>query len=262
MKIQIASDLHLEWFGLKHPGFSTLAPAADADMLILAGDIHTGTRALSAFKEWPVPVLYVAGNHEFYGHCYETALSHLNAEPLPGSVCFLDKRVWIKEGVRFLGATLWTDYNLYGNPQEARQAAARAMADHLHIEGRPGFVFSTEDALEEHRATRAWLQRELAQPFEGKTVVITHHGCHPDGVSPRFQGHYLTPAFYSDLRDLMPQVDLWVHGHTHDSVDLQEGRCRIVANPRGYPLNIRSAQSLEDLVFENRQFDAAKVVSL
>ena len=93
-------------------------------------------------------------------------------------------------------------------------------------------------------------------------MVVTHHGPHPAGVSPRYKGNSLNAAFFSDLRSLMPHVDLWVHGHTHDSVDIQEGRCRVVCNPRGYPLNVKGAPNWEAVEFENKSFNPQFVVEV
>jgi Icc-related predicted phosphoesterase len=123
-------------------------------------------------------------------------------------------------------------------------------------------VFSARDALAEHERSRKWLAEELAKPFEGKTVVVTHHGPHPLSTHPRFAGNDLNPAFISDLSELLPGADLWVHGHVHDGADYQVGRCRVVANPAGYILNRRMAVTRTDFIFENKTFDAGLVVEI
>jgi len=115
--------------------------------------------------------------------------------------------------------------------------------------------------LNRHEVARAWLKEELAKPFDGKTVVVTHHGPHPLSVHPRYVGDPLNAAFVSDLSALMPGVDLWLHGHTHAGSDYQVGRCRVVANPAGYVRN-REFAHRDDFVFENETFDRNLIVEL
>ncbi len=165
-------------------------------------------------------------------------------------------------GVRFLGTTLWTDYCLFRDRSQAFQMeyAERCLNDHYQIQfGRKRF--SAQHALELHETAKAWLMAELAKPFAGKTVVVTHHGPHPLSVHPRFASNHLSGAFVSDLSALMPDVDLWLHGHTHDGFDYQVGRCRVVANPAGYILNRKYAER-QDYRFENESFDKNMLVEL
>ncbi len=262
MKIQIASDLHLEWVHHCFPNAPALPIAPEAELLVLAGDIHMHDRALEAFRDCPIPVVYVAGNHESYGTNLYGLTDHMKATARDKGVHFLEMGELQREGVRFLGATLWTDYELHGNQAMSMERARRSLADHRQIAGRHGGLFSPEQALERHRVSRIWLQACLRTPFAGKTVVVSHHGPHPDGVAKQFKGDGLNPAFFSDLRPLLKDVDLWVHGHTHARVDIQEGRCRVVANPRGYPMNLRIAPTIEDIVFENPHFDPCWVIEI
>lgn len=99
-------------------------------------------------------------------------------------------------------------------------------------------MFTPEQALALHRESRAWLEERLSEPFDGKTVVVTHHAPHPGSISPKYLGDALTPAFVSDLTDLIGrhQPDMWIHGHVHHSCDyvVPETKTRIVCNPRGY----------------------------
>lgn len=102
----------------------------------------------------------------------------------------------------------------------------------------------------------------LHEPFDGRTVVVTHHAPHPDSVHPRFAGNLLNPAFASDLSALMGPADLWIHGHVHDSFDYQVNGTRVIANPRGYALNRQSVQSPEQLEWENPLFDPRLVIEI
>lgn len=268
MKIQIASDLHLERMQ-RFPGFRAVTPADDADLLIIAGDIHHGAGAIAAFADWPVPVLYVHGNHEAYDAQYPEVVAQIaQASAAQGNVIHLENRVHVAGDVRFLGCCLWTDYGLqqegleHLTVPEKMAEAERILFDHRVI-GMPGdAVFRAQDALDLHQQSRHWLAQQLAQPFAGATVVITHHGVHPHSIHPRFAGSPLNPGFISDLSPLLAQADLWIHGHVHDSFDYRIGDCRVVTNPRGYALNLRQAQTLEQIEWENPAFVPALVVEV
>jgi Icc-related predicted phosphoesterase len=262
MRIQLASDLHAEFLAYRFPRETGLTPAANADILVLAGDIANGTSALSLFKDWPVPVVYICGNHELYSQRYEDVFEELHRLTQGTSITFLERQVVDFGGVRVLGATLWTDYLLDGRNRrpEAMSNARRGLNDHRVITTRLGSAFTPTDALEDHEKSRAWLEAELARPYDGKTVVATHHGPHPKSVHAQYAGSDLNAGFVSDLSPLLRHVDLWVHGHVHNSFDYQVGRCRVVANPRGYPMNRGSSSTIDQLRFENPAFDTACVI--
>lgn len=263
MKLQIASDLHLEFLQGLFPRERLISPAAGADILVLAGDIANGTQAIELFKNWPMPVLYLAGNHEFYGAEIEQVRADLRDAAAGTSITFLDNDVVDFGGVRFLGTTLWTDYRLELNrtQRELMENAQLRISDHRLIKWRNG-QFTAERALVEHELSRAWLEQELARPYDGGTVVISHHGPHPLSVHPRYTGDALNAAFVSNLSELLPKADLWIHGHVHDSFDYRVGQCRVVANPRGYPQNLHSVASSRDLVFENPNFQNVCLIDI
>lgn len=281
MRIQIASDLHLEFIENRWPGYRHIEPADGIDVLVVAGDIHQGTRGFGAFEDLGIPIIYVAGNHEFYKHTYETLLEelrnlnmpaheekqeckgntgntgeHLNTHFLEQEVCVLGTGA---DRVRFLGTTLWTDYALDGNPAAAMDAANWALNDHRLIRVVGKKSFKPVHALAAHRRARAWLEQKLSEPFDGKTVVVTHHGPHPKSVHPQYVGDALNPAFTSDLTDLMGKARLWIHGHTHASVDYEVNGTRVVANPAGYPVGGRQNMRLP---VENSQFDPRLVIEI
>lgn len=264
MKIQLASDLHLEFLQQNFPGERLIAPAYGADALVLAGDIANGTQAIDLFKDWPVPVLYLAGNHEFYGYSLEQTRIDLLRAAEGTSVRFLDNDALDLGGVRFLGATLWTDYLLSGNQtqQQLMANAERCIQDHRLIRTQEG-LFTAVKALEEHEQSRAWLLRQLAKPYDGKTVVITHHGPHQLSVHPRYAGDPTNAAFVSaNLDGLLLKADLWLHGHVHDNFDYSVGGCRVVANPRGYAINRNNVGAASELQFENPAFQWACVIDV
>ena len=254
MKLHILSDLHTEF---DRPGAAFNPPKTDADVVILAGDIGLHTHGLdwsecmSAFDD--KPIIHVLGNHEFFGAEYfgirkqcRVFVDDAQAKDIP--TFLLDDEVLILGGVRFIGSTLWTDYRLFGeeNAQFCMSEAKRGMRDHQVIRYSDRGVPLDQHALKEmlflpqhaerlHRKAKAFLAAELAKPFDGKTIVITHHLPSRRSVATRFDTDLLSAAFASNLDNLVEKADLWIHGHTHDCFDYSLGKCRVVCNPRGYP---------------------------
>ncbi|MBB5428277.1 putative phosphodiesterase [Paraburkholderia sp. JPY158] len=261
MRFQIASDLHLEML-YRFPGCRVIEPAPDADALILAGDIHSHTHGIRMFSDWPVPVFYVHGNHECYGAHYYAVIKELKRVAAAAGIQYLERDVVSLPSVRILGTCLWTDYAVDGHASAAMREAQRCIRDHSVIRVNEGQDFTPTIARSEHIKSRSWLQQQLALPFAGKTVVITHHGPHRKSVHSRYAGDLLNAAFVSDLTPLVEQADLWVHGHVHDSFDYKVGKCRVVANPRGYARNRLYADELSQVEWENFAFDPLLVVEI
>jgi predicted phosphodiesterase len=264
MRIQLASDLHLEHLASRFPGETLIRPAHQADMLVLAGDVAQASNAVQLFQDWPVPVLYVLGNHEFYGDCVETVREELERATAGTSVRVLERDVVDFGGVRFLGCTLWTDYRLRSNRTQRHlmEHAALRLNDHRLVQIRPGELFTPEHALNDHESSRAWLAQQLSEPYAGKKVVITHHAPHALSVHPRYAGDHLNAAFASELPELLQLADVWLHGHVHDSFDYSVQGCRVVANPRGYAQNVGAASDVSELKFENKTFGHDFVIDL
>jgi predicted phosphodiesterase len=233
MKLHILSDLHLAQGEFPWP-------PSDADVAILAGDIARPAQAVAWAASLEKPVLYVPGNHEFYGGSIEGTLATLRQLCAGTNVRLLDDSEVVLDGVRFVGSTLWTDFMLYGEPrrESAMREGQRFMKDFSLI--RPAETSSTpftpEDSAARFAMHRAFLARKLDEPFAGPTVVITHHAPSPRSIHPRFARSSLNPCFVSDVEGLMDaaRARLWVHGHTHDSFDYVVNGTRVVCNPRGY----------------------------
>jgi predicted phosphodiesterase len=263
MKIQIASDLHLEFFEQKFPDYRIVEPT-DADVLVLAGDIHRHAQAIAVFRDWPVPVIYVHGNHEGYGADFAHLVPEIRASAQRARIHYLENDELMINGVRFLGCCLWTDYSLEGKEMQsaAMQEAARCMKDHEAIYSGEGKYFMPQDALKIHTTSRDWLSRKLDESFDGPTVVVTHHAPHPKSIHPRYAGDIVNTAFVTDLTPLLDKATLWLHGHVHDSFDYRVNGTRVIANPRGYARNRRGAETPGQLVWENPRFDSRMVVEV
>jgi predicted phosphodiesterase len=263
MKIQIASDLHLEFFEQKFPAYRIVEPT-DADVLVLAGDIHRQTQAIALFRDWPVPVIYVHGNHEGYGADFAGVIPDMRASARRAGIHYLENDELTINGVRFLGCCLWTDYCLQGKEMQsaAMQEAALCMTDHKAIYSGEGTYFMPQDALRIHTASRAWLSRKLDESFDGPTVVVTHHAPHPGSIHPRYAGDIVNAAFVNNLTPLLDKATLWIHGHVHDSFDYRVNGTRVIANPRGYARNRQRAETPEGLVWENPGFESRMVVEV
>jgi predicted phosphodiesterase len=234
MKIRILSDLHLE-FQRWTP------PPAPADVVVLAGDIDTGTEGIQWGREhFPESeIIYVPGNHEYYGSELQEMLGKMRRAATRAGVHLLDGDSIEIDDVRFLGATLWTDFALYGSePKDIARSMAIAqstMADYEVIRWKDTGRLAPDDTREIHFLQRAWLRQELSQSFAGSTVVVTHHLPHPSSVHAKYRGSPLNPGFASDMSELVRRpVSLWIHGHTHESIDYEVGLTRVICNPRGY----------------------------
>lgn len=239
MRLWIFSDLHLD-VNARFP-FALPQPFPEHDVVIIAGDLcegmARGVRWIAATGLDAKPVIYVGGNHEFYDHdrLSEVAAAREEAKAYPNIHVLEGDRVEIG-GRTFLGATLWTNYDLMGDRATAMNLAERYMSDHVVIRnGR--MKWTAADALAEHSARRDWLTAELASARREAVVVVTHHAPSPRSCSARFRGHPLNPSFASDLSPLIASAGTWVHGHTHTVVDYDHEGCRVINNPRGYVRN-------------------------
>lgn len=232
MRLQIASDLHLE---LARGDPSRYGPLlhAPSDALILAGDIDRIDRVRERFSTWPTPVLYVRGNHDSFFTAYEVEIGKLAVATRNGSFTLLEREIWTRDDIRIIGCCLWTDFALLGRQEDAMLLAQYAGADYRCLRRADGRPFAPEYTRFEHMLTVEWLTRQLTKPFDGKTVVVTHHAPHVRSLDGRFGRQRYDSAFASDLSALTKYVHLWIHGHVHHSCDYKVKRCRVVCNPAG-----------------------------
>jgi len=232
-------------------------PRNDADVVILAGDIARPTAAVAWASGLATPVLYVPGNHEFYGGSIVGTVDELKRLCAGGKVRVVDQDQVIIAGVRFLGATLWTDFMLFGAGEQRTAAMRQASAfirDFSRISA-AGAPFTPEDAAALFERQAGWLESKLSEPHAGPTVVITHHAPSRMSIHPRFAGSLINACFVSAAERLLDggRARLWVHGHTHDSFDYALNGTRVLCNPRGYA---------KDGVNENPLFDPNLLVDI
>ena len=253
MKIALLSDLHLSVQAMS-------PPAVDADVLVLAGDLHRPAAAVEWARQFDLPTLFVAGNHEFYGGDLISTVRALRQHAQGSSVRVLEHDVWHRDGVRFLGCTLWSDYRLFESTAQREQGLQQActmVRDFSRIRVAPDFDDRLTPAVAQMLFDNAvaWLEQQFAVAHDGPTVVVTHFAPARGSIAARFAGSPLNACFVSDLEPRIRrwQPELWLHGHVHDSVDYRIGHTRVVANPRGYAPNG---------VVENQAFDPSLVVEV
>lgn len=271
MKVRVLSDLHLEC------GEPEAIAHADADLVVLAGDIHNhaeGVHWAAQTFEPDTPVVYVPGNHEYYDGEFgalETAMR--DAAASVENVHYLNCGSLVDPAGhwRVLGATLWTDFALFGD-DETIHAESIAAAEKVMLDFRgpiqvawsadtstghgPARNFTVADSLALHRHASTWLAAEIAKPFAGKTIVVTHHAPHRNSLAAYYANDLASAGFISHLPTLVrPPVALWIHGHTHTAFDYTVDGTRVVCNPRGYT-NLRKGRP------ENPEFAWDKVVEI
>jgi len=273
MKILVLSDLHLEFADFEIP------KGLEFDVAVLAGDIFNPG---DASVRWAMmnkrlrdkPVVLVPGNHEFYRGRMDRILQQMRELSAGTNVHLLDCDEWNWDGVRFLGATLWTDFALpiqtplgpVTHVPRATRATETALSDyrlvHVPMEGAPqgsveemlGRPLEGRDTLRIHHEQRRWLSSRLDEISGGPTVVVTHHAPHPNSVAQRYASDWVSAGFASHLPGHYFTVPrLWIHGHTHDSFDYRIEHCRVLCNPRGYVNRWSGA-------VENQRFDPELVV--
>ena len=239
MKIQLLSDLHLEFDPPELPIISQ-----EADVIIYAGDVSSRKDlALDYFKnvrkETEAKILYVLGNHEFYGKFLHSGSVYKHILREVPNLDVLDRDALLYQGVRFIGCTLWTDFD----DRRSESAARLGMSDYVKIR-KMGKYYNTEyidtvDILNEHYKCRDFLREEFyhASFSSYPVVVITHHSpsfyCVPEGR----RGHPMNGAFYVELSDLMiaHKPALWLYGHTHEVHRTTIGDTELLCNSWGYP---------------------------
>jgi Icc-related predicted phosphoesterase len=233
VRIHILSDLHIEFESFE-------VQAVDADVVVVAGDVHIGLQGLEWLQaHFPrTPVVYVLGNHEYYGQSVPELTDRVRRSAAGSDVHVLEREAVRIGGVTFLGCTLWTDFRLYGDPVAAEREAALRLTDYRRTRVRArNRRLRPADTARLHRVSLDWLKTALDGQRTSPVVVVTHHAPSPRSLKPRHVGKPLSAAFASDLEPFVYDcgATLWVHGHVHDACDYVIGNTRVLCNPRGYP---------------------------
>lgn len=237
MKLAIFSDLHNEFTPWVPP-----ESIKDADVIILAGDVDVGDKGiLWAAKTFSQPVIYVAGNHEFYKGVYQSVLKKMHTAAHGTNVHLLNNCKIAVDGVQFIGSTLWTDFELFGTKATNALFALEKMYDYRVIRFNQGGRYrklTVDDTVRLHNEGLAYLKQQLAisKNSHQKTVVISHHGPTAQSATPEYKYDKLAAAYCSNLDATLHELGpkLWIHGHTHYNVDYQVGKTRVLSNQRGY----------------------------
>lgn len=232
MKIQIISDLHQE-FGVSELSF------LNADMVILAGDINVGVKGVEWIKSEirNIPVVYVLGNHEYYKGSYPKTLYKIKEAAKNSNIHDLENNTFEIENLCFHGATLWTDFSIFGDPLYYGPLCQSKMNDYRKIRIDPSYAkLRSIDTFMIHQKSMAWLEKSLKENIYKTNIVISHHAPSIHSIQDQFKEDPITAAYASNLEPFINkyQPKYWIHGHLHHPIKYTIGNTQIICNPHGY----------------------------
>ncbi|MBT8387846.1 MAG: metallophosphoesterase [Ignavibacteria bacterium] len=247
MKIFPLSDLHIEF---ENPDIKI----PDVDVIILAGDIGIGNKGVKWIKDHikKVPVIYVLGNHEYYGNKYPGLLNKLKDETRDTNITLLENEIFELNDVLFFGATLWTDYEIFGQSRISGHECEQLMTDFKKIRIEPRYSkIKHTDLIHIHKKSLRWLIESLTKNKNNINIVITHHAPSLKSIPEIYNKDLETAAYASNLENIIQDCKphFWIHGHIHSSSDYTIDDCRIICNPFGYP-DERNKEFKENLIIE------------
>lgn len=233
MKVQILSDLHLEF------GYSSSLKFDQADLIILAGDTHIGTKGIEWIKKY-IPtkeVIYLLGNHEYYKGSYPKTLYKIQDAAKDSNIHVLEDSFVDIGDIRFHGSTLWTDFSIFGNPIEYGMLCQEKMNDYKRIKRDPSYSkLRSIDVYQIHQKSMRWLEQSLKESIVEKNIIITHHAPSLLSVPKQYQNDPVTAAYASNLESFIMthQPQYWIHGHIHSPIQYNLGQTKVICNPHGY----------------------------
>jgi Icc-related predicted phosphoesterase len=232
MKIQIISDLHQE-FGCSILNFE------NADVIIFAGDVNIGVKGIEWLKsEIPdKPVIYVLGNHEYYKGTYPKTLNKIIEAAKDTNIHVLENKCVTIDGVNFHGATLWTDFSLYGNPRYFGSMCQSIMNDYKKIRRDPSYSkLRTIDTFNIHQKSMIWLEKSLIETKGEVNIVVTHHAPSIKSIPEKYIKDPVSSAYASNLEGFIEEhkPKYWIHGHIHEPKRYMIDSTEVICNPHGY----------------------------
>ena len=252
IKIQLLSDLHL---GYRHKFLPSIS--AEADVLVFAGDMSSTKKRLVDYfegirKDYDAPIVMVLGNHDYYTHMLGSAAGKFKRWVQDiDDVHILEKDTVTIDGVKFVGTTLWTDFD----KRRDEVAVSLTFPDYTEIKKVDAeykiTTIDTIDILEAHDLAKEWLKK-VVKPEE-KTVIVTHHVPTESCIPSIYGGSTLNGGFYVDMSTfiLNNEPNLWLCGHTHYHLKADIGPCRIRCNPYGYPFESNNTgHYIEEYIIE------------
>lgn len=247
MRIQILSDIHLEFedYKLDYSG---------SDIVVLAGDVHIGDKGIKwVFDQIiDIPVVYVLGNHEYYRNTYPRLIRKIKLQTQGSNITLLENESLRIEDVVFHGCTLWTDFNIFGNPRVDGYECQQKMTDYKKIRREPNYskIRALDVAVINNHSAR-WLSNDYENNKGQKNIIVTHHSPSANSLPEMHRKDRINAAYASNLESLIEKLspELWIHGHIHESSDYRIGQTRVVCNPKGY-------------LCENRDFRHKFIISI
>lgn len=233
MKIQILSDLHLEFEDFPI-NFSAV------DVVVLAGDVHIGDKGVKWILEQipDIPVIYILGNHEYYGKVYPKLIRKLKLQTQGSNISILENESIQIENTSFYGCTLWTDFELFGNPRIDGYECQQNMTDYKWIRREPNYSkIRSIDVSVINKISTEWILKEYDKSKSDLNIIVTHHAPSIRSLSEKRQRDKISAAYASNLDSLVEELspNIWIHGHIHRSSDYKIGQTRVLCNPKGYP---------------------------
>lgn len=253
MKVWVISDMHSSPLDLL---YGNALDVPRADICVCAGDVAGSIERTMNFIFSEIahrmPVVMTLGNHDYYGLSIQQTLDYVRRQTAGTNVHVLENDEFRKGDLRIIGATLWTDYAIRAHSlgnlaiderrAVAMEACYQVMVDFRTVRGSEAYdggrggLVTPDELYSRHKESRAYIESKLRQPFEGATMVLTHHAPSRRSLDARFSGQMSNAAFASDLSALIKKgrPDFWVHGHIHRFCDYVEGQTRVICNPLGY----------------------------
>ncbi len=252
MKIQLVSDLHLEFpENRKWLKQNPLIPKGD--ILLMAGDVVTDKKKKKArffydqiTKDFSF-IISAMGNHEFYSGTIDYAYPKYKSN-IAKNFIRLNNHSYVIEDVKIIVSTLWGFV-----PDDNIVTVSRYLNDYHKIWHENDYPLNVGDTNTYHKISVGYITEELKKPFAGKIVIMTHHMPSLKCLTNRPPREDLNGAYASNLDNLIlsnPNIVYWFTGHSHDFNITTIGNTQIIRNPMGYVCDNQQEDFRRDFVVE------------